>query len=95
MEDGRVHPARIEEVVQKVKSDIVNDMKELGEQACVDLGISGVHPAILNLIGSLKYRQVLTQNLYQHSLEVGYIAGLLAAEIGCRCGCSAPCWFVA
>lgn len=82
MEDGRVHPARIEEVAHKVKQDIITEMKEVGEEACIELGISGVHPAILNLIGSLKFRQMGVQNLFQHSLEVAYIAGILAAEIG-------------
>ncbi|MEZ4871915.1 MAG: ribonuclease Y [Bdellovibrionales bacterium] len=82
MEDGRVHPARIEEVTDKIKSEIVSEMKDDGEKACVDLGIIGVHPAILNLIGNLKYRQTETQNLYQHSIEVSYIAGLIAAELG-------------
>lgn len=82
MEDGRVHPARIEEVVSKVKSELANTIKEDGEKAAFDLGLPSIHPAILNVIGGLKYRQTATQNLYKHSLEVAYVAGLLAAEIG-------------
>jgi ribonuclease Y len=82
MEDGRVHPARIEEVVSKVKSDLFKTMKEDGEKACIDLGVIEVHDSILNLLGSLKYRTSQSYNLYKHSVEVGYIAGLIAAEIG-------------
>lgn len=82
MEDGRVHPARIEEVVTKVKSDLFNTVKEDGEKACFDVGIHGVHPGILNLIGGLKYRHSGMQNLYKHSIEVSYIAGLIASEMG-------------
>lgn len=82
MEDGRVHPARIEEMVEKVKSEILTSMKEDGEKACFDLGVHGVHPAIINLLGQLKYRQSETQNVLQHSIEVGMFAGLMAAEIG-------------
>ena len=82
MEDGRVHPARIEEVVRKVKSDLFNTIKEEGEKACFDVGIHGVHPAIINLIGGLKYRHSGIQNLYKHSIEVSHISGLIAAEVG-------------
>jgi ribonuclease Y len=82
MDDGRVHPARIEEVVDKVKSEILTSMKDDGEKACFDLGVHGVHPSLINLLGSLKYRQSDTQNVLQHSIEVGHFAGLMAAEIG-------------
>ncbi len=82
MEDGRVHPARIEEVVEKVKSELTQAMKEDGEKACMDLGVHGVHPAIVNVLGSLKYRHHDAQNLLAHSEEVGFLAGLMAAEIG-------------
>ncbi|MCB0386046.1 MAG: DUF3552 domain-containing protein, partial [Bdellovibrionales bacterium] len=70
MEDGRVHPARIEEVVDKVKSELFASVKEEGEKACFDLGVHGVHPSIMNLLGSLKYRHSETQNLLKHSVEV-------------------------
>lgn len=82
MEDGRVHPARIEEVVDKVKSELFASVKEEGEKACFDLGVHGVHPSIMNLLGSLKYRHSETQNLLKHSVEVATLAGMMAAEIG-------------
>lgn len=82
MEDGRVHPARIEEVVEKVKSDLLQIIKQDGEKAAFDLGLAGIHPNILSLIGSMKYRMCGAQNLYDHSIEVAYISGLMAAEIG-------------
>lgn len=82
MEDGRVHPARIEEVVEKVKADLLQIVKQDGEKAAFDLGLATVHPSILSLIGGMKYRMIGSQNLYDHAIEVGYIAGLMAAEIG-------------
>ncbi|MCB0367218.1 MAG: ribonuclease Y [Bdellovibrionaceae bacterium] len=82
MEDGRVHPARIEEVVDKVKSELFASIKEEGEKACFDLGVHGVHPSVMNLLGSLKYRHSETQNLLKHSVEVATLAGMMAAEIG-------------
>lgn len=82
IEDGRVHPARIEEVVVKVKSELNNVMKEDGEKACFELGVTGVHPAVINLLGSLKYRQAEMQNLLVQSIEVATLSGLIADEIG-------------
>jgi ribonuclease Y len=82
MEDGRVHPARIEEVVSKMKSDLLLVIKQDGEKAAFDLGVTGVHPNVLSLIGSMKYRMIGSQNLYDHVLEVAYICGLMAAEMG-------------
>lgn len=82
IEDGRVHPARIEEVVDKVKQDLIAELKEEEKKACFDLGVHGVHPEILGLIGSLKYRHTGTQNLLAHSTEVAFMAGLMAAELG-------------
>ena len=82
MEDGRVHPARIEEVVSKVKSNLVSSMQSEAEKALFDLGLAKMHTQILRTLGSLKYRYTLTQNLLKHSVEVAYICGLLAAEIG-------------
>jgi ribonuclease Y len=81
MEDGRVHPGRIEEVVSHVRSQIQQTIKEDGEKACFELDISNMHTAIQNLIGSLKYRQSNMQNLYKQSLDVAYLAGMLAGEI--------------
>lgn len=82
MEDGRVHPARIEEVVDKVKSELETRLQELGEKACLELGLPEMKPQVMRLIGSMKYRQAESQNLYQFALDVGMLCGLMAAEIG-------------
>lgn len=82
MEDGRVHPARIEEVVEKIRSELFKSMKEEGEKVCIELGLSNVHAEISKAIGSLKYRHNNTQNALNHSMEVAYIAGNMAAEMG-------------
>ena len=82
MEDGRIHPAYIEEVVRKVKSEVFSRIKDLGEKACFDSGVYGLHEELIKLLGELNFRTVGAQNLYQHSLEVSSIAGLLAEELG-------------
>jgi ribonuclease Y len=82
MEDGRIHPTRIEEVIDKVKSELFKSIQQDGEKACFDLGITGVNPEIIKLIGSLKYRTSYTQNNYSHSIECGFLAGMMAAELG-------------
>lgn len=82
LEDGRVHPARIEEVVQKTKYDLFKSIKEDGDKACIELNVVGVDQEIVKLLGSLKYRTSFTQNNYTHSIEVGFLAGMLAAELG-------------
>lgn len=81
MEDGRVHPARIEEVIQKTKSELFKSIKEDGDKACLELGISGVDQEVIKLVGSLKYRTSFTQNNYTHSIEVGFLCGLMASEL--------------
>ncbi len=80
--DGRIHPARIEEMYEKVKREVEQTIKQTGERALVDAGINGVHGEIVKLLGKLKYRTSYGQNVLNHSLEVSYIAGLMAAEIG-------------
>jgi ribonuclease Y len=80
--DGRIHPTRIEEVVKKAEKDVEKVCKEAGEQAVFDLGIHRVHPELVRALGSLKYRSSYAQNLLVHSVEVGYLAGLMAAEVG-------------
>ncbi len=80
--DGRIHPGRIEEVVAKAEEEIEQAMKEAGEQAAFDLGVHGIHPEILKLIGRLKYRTSYSQNVYQHSLEVAFLCGIMASELG-------------
>jgi ribonuclease Y len=82
MEDGRVHPARIEEVIEKVRKEIFKSMKEDGEKAIFELGLAGIHPEIVKILGSLKYRHSLTQNVLSHSVEVAFLAGVMAAELG-------------
>lgn len=80
--DGRIHPGRVEEVVKKAEKEVEQDIKEAGQQAIFDLGLHGMHPEIIRLIGSLKYRTSYSQNQYQHSMEVGFLAGMLATELG-------------
>ena len=80
--DGRIHPARIEEVVHKVEKDLDKKMKELGQQAAFDLGIQNMHPELLKLVGKLNYRTSYGQNQHKHAVEVAFIAGMIAAEFG-------------
>jgi ribonuclease Y len=80
--DGRIHPGRIEEVVAKSEEEVELAIKEAGEQAAFDLGVHGIHPEILKLIGRLRYRTSYSQNVYQHSLEVAFLCGVMAAELG-------------
>ena len=80
--DGRIHPARIEEVVEKVSKDLEIVMREAGEQATFDVGSHGVHVELINLLGRLKFRTSYGQNVLQHSLEVAFLCGIMAAELG-------------
>ena len=80
--DGRIHPARIEDIVEKVRKEVDAQIKEAGESAVFEVGIHNIHPELVRLLGRLKYRTSYGQNVLKHSLEVSFIAGLLAGELG-------------
>jgi ribonuclease Y len=79
--DGRIHPTRIEEIVAKVEQETEAAIKEAGEQAAFDVGVHGLHPEVIKLIGKLRYRTSFAQNVYQHSLEVAFLGGIMASEL--------------
>jgi ribonucrease Y len=82
MVDGRIHPARIEEIVEKAKKDLEEEIVKIGENTTLELGIHNMHPELQRMIGKMKYRSSYGQNLLNHSIEVSYICGLMAAELG-------------
>ncbi|MDR1856298.1 MAG: ribonuclease Y [Desulfovibrio sp.] len=81
IQDGRIHPARIEDIVAKCEKEMDAKVKEIGEQATFDAGVHGIHPDVVRLLGQLRYRTSFTQNVLQHSLEVSALCGMLAAEL--------------
>ncbi|TAL69572.1 MAG: ribonuclease Y [Bacteroidetes bacterium] len=82
MTDGRIHPARIEEVVEKTKVEIENEIVQIGENAAIEMGLHNIHRELLRLVGRMKYRSSYGQNLLSHSIEVAHLCGLMASELG-------------
>ena len=80
--DGRIHPARVEEMVEKARREVEASIKQAGERAVLDAGVHGLHPEIVKILGRLKYRTSYGQNVLNHSLEVSYISGMIASELG-------------
>ncbi len=80
--DGRIHPARIEEVVKKAEEEVEAEIQSAGEQAAIQVGVQGLRPELIRLLGRLKYRTSYGQNVLQHSIEVAYMAGMIASELG-------------
>ena len=80
--DGRIHPARIEDIVKKVEQEVDVAIKEAGEQAAFDLGVHGIHNELIKYLGRLKFRTSYAQNVLQHSVEVGFLSGIMASELG-------------
>ena len=83
--DGRIHPARIEEMVEKAQKEVEVLIKEEGEAATLEVGVHGIHPELVRLLGRMSFRTSYGQNALKHSIEVAQLSGLLAGEIGCGC----------
>ena len=81
IQDGRIHPGRIEDIVKKVRTEVEQIIRETGEKASFDAGVHDIHPEIINLLGSLKYRTSYSQNVLQHSIDVAYLTGIMASEL--------------
>jgi len=80
--DGRIHPARIEEIVEKTRKQVEEEILEVGKRTAIDLGIHGLHPELIRLVGKMKYRSSYGQNLLMHSREVANLSAIMAAELG-------------
>ncbi len=93
MADGRIQPARIEEFVEKAKQDLAIDIKKSGEEALYKMGITGIDPKLVSIVGRLKYRTSYGQNIILHSMETGYLAGMIASELGLDAAKAKKCGF--
>ena len=93
MADGRIQPARIEEFVEKAKQDLAVDIKKAGEEALYKMGITGIDPKLVSIVGRLKYRTSYGQNIILHSMETGYLAGMIASELGLDAAKAKKCGF--
>jgi ribonuclease Y len=93
MADGRIQPARIEEFVEKAKQDLAIDIKKAGEEALYKMGITGIDPKLVSIVGRLKYRTSYGQNIINHSMETGYLAGMIASELGLDAAKAKKCGF--
>lgn len=93
IQDGRIQPARIEEFVEKAKQDLSLDIKKAGEEALYKMAITGIDPKLVNVVGRLKYRTSYGQSVMNHSMEVGYLSGLIAAELGLNVPLAKKCGF--
>ncbi len=93
MADGRIQPARIEEFIEKAKQDLAIDIKKAGEEALYKMGITGIDPKLVSIVGRLKYRTSYGQNIINHSMETGYLAGMIASELGLDAAKAKKCGF--